>query len=50
MKLGPLQKGDVPKTFADIETEKKLISFNPKVEIDEGISNFVDWFRGFYSI
>lgn len=50
VKLGPLQKGDVPKTFADIETEKKLISFNPKVEIDEGISNFVDWFRGFYSI
>ena len=50
VKLGPLQKGDVPKTFADIESEKKLIGFNPKVEIDEGISNFVDWFRGFYSI
>lgn len=40
----PMQPGDVPITFADISKAKKLLGYDPRTKIDEGIPKFVDWF------
>ena len=42
----PPQPGDVPITFADINKARKMLGYNPRVKIEEGIQRFVDWFRG----
>ena len=39
-----LQPGDVDKTFADISKAKKILQYNPKVSIDEGLDKFIDWY------
>lgn len=41
----PMQPGDVPITYADISKAKKLLNFNPKVTIEDGINKFVEWFK-----
>ena len=40
----PMQPGDVPTTFADIDDLTKDTGFIPKTTIDEGIDKFVKWF------
>ena len=42
----PLQPGDVPQTFADINKARRLLGYDPQTQIEEGIRRFVDWFRG----
>lgn len=46
----PMQPGDVPKTYADIEDIKKDIDFTPSTTIEEGISHFVDWYKTYYDV
>ena len=41
----PMQAGDVPLTCADITKSGKLLSYAPKVKIDQGIPLFVEWFK-----
>src|SRR6516225_5574180 len=41
----PLQPGDVPLTCADITKAKEQLGYQPKVQIEEGISLFAAWFR-----
>lgn len=41
----PLQPGDVPVTFADITKARKLLGYNPRASIEDGIPRFVEWFR-----
>ena len=41
----PLQPGDVPITFADISKAQRLLGYQPRVKIEEGIPRFVEWFR-----
>ena len=41
----PAQPGDVPITYADISKAKRLLGYDPQVDIEEGIRRFVDWFR-----
>jgi UDP-glucuronate 4-epimerase len=41
----PMQPGDVPQTFADIEKARRLLGYNPQTEIEDGIGRFVEWFR-----
>ena len=41
----PMQPGDVPITFADISKAKKLLGYDPKTKIENGIPKFVEWFR-----
>ena len=45
--MRPLQPGDVPDTFADIEAARRDFGFEPKVTIEQGIPRFVDWYRGY---
>ena len=41
----PLQPGDVPQTYADITKARRLLGYDPRTQIEEGIHSFVDWFR-----
>jgi len=41
----PMQPGDIEKTWADVSDLYEYISFRPQVNIEEGISKFVKWFR-----
>ncbi|MBR9683478.1 SDR family NAD(P)-dependent oxidoreductase [Candidatus Woesearchaeota archaeon] len=43
----PMQPGDVHKTFADIEKTKEVLGWEPKVGIEEGIKNFIDWYKDY---
>jgi len=46
----PLQPGDVPGTFADIDDLVKDVGFKPKTSIEEGVKKFVDWYRWYYKV
>jgi len=48
MNLMPIQPGDVPETYADITHSQKMIGFEPKVKIEEGIKNFIAWYREYF--
>ncbi|MGG9972106.1 GDP-mannose 4,6-dehydratase [Ferruginibacter sp. SUN002] len=43
----PMQDGDVVETYADIDCLKKIIGFNPKTNIEEGLQQFFDWYKVF---
>ncbi len=44
----PLQAGDVPKTYADVDDLIKDVGFKPDTSVDEGIGKFVEWYKGYY--
>ncbi len=48
--LMPLQKGDVPKTFADIEKTTKMLGFKPRTKIEDGISEFIRWYKEYHRV
>lgn len=48
--LLPLQAGDVPATYADVDDLIKDVGFRPATPIEDGIRNFVVWYRGFYQV
>jgi len=41
----PLHAADAPATFADINKAKKLLEYNPKTNIAQGIKSFVEWYK-----
>lgn len=43
----PMQPGDVPRTFADVDDLITDIGFKPETEIEVGIDRFVKWFNNF---
>jgi len=45
----PMQAGDVPATSADVQALMDDVGFKPDTPIQEGIQNFVDWYRSYYS-
>ncbi|MFC1613107.1 GDP-mannose 4,6-dehydratase [Patescibacteria group bacterium] len=48
-KYMPMYEGDLSATWADIEKAKKLLDYEPKISIEEGIEKFVDWYKGYYT-
>ncbi len=44
----PLQAGDVPATFADIDALSDYVGYRPGTPIKQGIARFVDWYRNYY--
>jgi len=48
-KMLPMQPGDVPATVADIRKLKKL-GWKPTTRIEEGIANFVSWYKEYYKV
>ncbi len=47
--MKPLQLGDVPDTFADVDELIADVGYKPDTPIEVGVRNFVDWFRGYYN-
>jgi UDP-glucuronate 4-epimerase len=48
--LLPIQPGDVPATYADVDDLVRDVGFKPATTIEEGVGRFVEWYRGFYKI
>ena len=46
----PMQPGDVPATFADVDDLMRDVGFKPATSIEEGLEKFARWYREFYGI
>lgn len=46
----PLQAGDVPETYADVEDLYRDINFKPQTSIKDGVGKFVDWYLEYYGV
>ena len=46
--LLPMQPGDVPATYADVQDLVDDVGFKPDTPLEEGIKKFVEWYRGYY--
>jgi UDP-glucuronate 4-epimerase len=44
----PMQAGDVPDTFADVEDLAREFDYKPETPVEEGIKRYVEWYRGFF--
>jgi UDP-glucuronate 4-epimerase len=44
----PLQAGDVPDTYADVQDLIKEFDFKPKKSMNEGVKNFIDWYLKYH--
>jgi UDP-glucuronate 4-epimerase len=48
--LLPLQQGDVPDTFADVQDLVRDVGYKPATPIETGVRAFIDWYRGYYQV
>lgn len=46
----PMQPGDVPTTYADIDALNAAVGYAPSTPIEVGLSKFVDWYRQYYGV
>ncbi len=46
----PMQPGDVPETYADVDDLIDTVGFKPNTSVEEGISKFVDWYKDYYKV
>jgi UDP-glucuronate 4-epimerase len=46
----PLQAGDVPSTWADVDDLVKNLNYKPNVKVYDGIRSFIDWYKLYYSV
>ena len=46
--LMPIQTGDVPETYADVQALMEAVDYKPQTSIKEGIAQFIDWYRTYY--
>jgi UDP-glucuronate 4-epimerase len=49
-KMLPIQPGDVPETWADVESLFNITGFRPRVSIKEGVKKFIEWYKGYYRV
>jgi UDP-glucuronate 4-epimerase len=45
--LLPMQPGDVPETYADVDDLMRDVGFRPSTPVETGIRNFIDWYRAY---
>jgi len=46
--LLPIQEGDVPETFADVDDLIRDVGFKPATSIEDGVGKFIDWYKEYY--
>jgi UDP-glucuronate 4-epimerase len=46
----PLQPGDVPATYADVQALEDWVGFKPATPLREGVGRFVDWYRAYFKV
>jgi nucleoside-diphosphate-sugar epimerase len=50
LNLLPLQLGDVPDTFANVDNLMRDTGFKPATTVEEGVGKFVEWYREYYEV
>ncbi|HEX21901.1 MAG TPA: NAD-dependent epimerase/dehydratase family protein, partial [Chromatiales bacterium] len=50
MNMLPLQPGDVPDTYADVQDLVADVGYKPETTVEDGITRFVDWYRDYYKV
>jgi UDP-glucuronate 4-epimerase len=48
--LQPLQPGDVPDTYADVDELMRDTGYSPSTAVEVGVARFVEWYRGYYRV
>ncbi|MFM1886565.1 MAG: hypothetical protein RL026_1722 [Pseudomonadota bacterium] len=48
--LLPLQAGDVPDTYADVDDLVRDVGYKPATTVEQGVRAFVDWYRAYYKV
>ena len=48
--LLPMQPGDVERSYADIETARRDLGFEPKTPIETGLARFVEWYKEYHRV
>ncbi|MBL4606403.1 MAG: NAD-dependent epimerase [Pseudomonadales bacterium] len=48
--LLPLQPGDVPDTYANVDALTQDVGYSPSTSVEEGIAKFVEWYRDYYQV
>jgi UDP-glucuronate 4-epimerase len=46
----PMQPGDVPATYADVEDLILDVDYKPTTRVEDGIAKFVEWYRSYYGV
>jgi len=46
----PLQMGDVPRTYANVDALVEHVGFQPRTAIEDGVNRFVEWYRAYYDV
>jgi UDP-glucuronate 4-epimerase len=46
----PMQPGDVPATYADIDDLKREVGFSPSTSIEDGVARFAAWYRDYHQL
>lgn len=46
----PIQPGDVPATWADVDDLRSAVGYQPTTTVEEGVKRFVEWYREYYGI
>lgn len=50
MEMLPLQPGDVPDTYADVSDLVEQFDYKPATPVEQGIANFVAWYRSYFNL
>lgn len=50
MNMLPMQPGDVPDTYADVEALVADVGYRPSTPVEDGVSRFVAWYRDYYQV
>lgn len=48
--LLPMQPGDVPDTYADVDALVQDVNYRPTTTVETGVAKFVDWYRDYYQV
>jgi UDP-glucuronate 4-epimerase len=48
--LLPMQPGDVPATYADVDDLARAVGYAPRTPLEEGVARFVEWYREYYGV
>jgi UDP-glucuronate 4-epimerase len=48
--LLPLQPGDVPDTYADVDDLVRVFNYKPSMSVKHGVSNFIEWYKKYHKL
>ena len=46
----PLQPGDVPDTFANVDNLVNNFNYKPSTSVEQGVKNFIEWYKSYFKI